>query len=66
MFSIKCDIDKNTIKKRKRQALAAGMEIVQTKLGEYVPADSGELLRSLMDPVFLNDNEIVFHKLHSY
>ena len=58
MFSIKCDIDKNTIKKRKRQALAAGMAIVQTKLGEYVPADSGELLRSLMEPpVYLNDNE---------
>ena len=63
MFSIKCDIDKNIIKKRKKQALAAGMEIVQTKLGEYVPTDSNNLLLSLTGPdtdsvYFINENEI--------
>lgn len=64
MFSIKCDIDKNIIKKRKKEALAAGMKIVQTKLGEYTPADDvGELLRSLTGPDtdsvhFINENEI--------
>lgn len=58
MFVIKCNFDRDLIAKRKKAALSKGMEIVQTKLGEYTPADSGELLRSLMDPNFVSDNEI--------